>query len=245
MARRRGLPAGLEFFPTQPWAGRALCHHVLPFALREIRSDTRLDGLHLWEPACGSGELAEALAESFGTVWASDIHDYGYGHVADFTAQDSLLSGHGWAPPRLPDFIGTNPPFSKAGEFLAIAREIAVVGVCLLVRLQWLESLDRYQSIFRRDPPRVVAIFSERLPLVEGRCDARASSATAYAWFVWLDAPARESRLFWIPPCRRELERPGDYDERPGWLPRPEADSAEGLDLGPAGQANPGRGLEE
>jgi hypothetical protein len=31
-------------------------------------------------------------------------------------------------------------------------------------------------------------------------------------WFVWEKNLAGTSRLMWIPPCRKQLERPGDYD---------------------------------
>jgi hypothetical protein len=38
------------------------------------------------------------------------------------------------------------------------------------------------------------------------------TTATGYAWFVWEKNLSGTSRLMWIPPCRKQLERPGDYD---------------------------------
>lgn len=56
----------------------------------------------------------------------------------------------------------------------------------------------------------VIAQFSERVPMFKGKLDATGSTATAYCWLVWTkDVPG--TTFVWIPPCRRQLERPGDY----------------------------------
>jgi hypothetical protein len=55
--------------------------------------------------------------------------------------------------------------------------------------------------------------------MVKGRLDGKATTATGYAWFVWEKNLAGTSRLMWIPPCRKQLERPGDYD-LPGFVGR-------------------------
>jgi len=47
--------------------------------------------------------------------------------------------------------------------------------------------------------------------MVRGRLDRRASTATGYAWLVWEKAPASATRLMWVPPCRKALERDSDY----------------------------------
>jgi hypothetical protein len=50
--------------------------------------------------------------------------------------------------------------------------------------------------------------------MVKGRLDKKASTATGYGWLVWEKKKSKASspRLIWIPPCRKTLERPGDYD---------------------------------
>jgi hypothetical protein len=48
--------------------------------------------------------------------------------------------------------------------------------------------------------------------MVKGRLDGKATTATGYAWFVWEKAFSSTPRLMWIPPCRKALERPLDYD---------------------------------
>ncbi|MCP4697756.1 MAG: hypothetical protein GY862_13025, partial [Gammaproteobacteria bacterium] len=39
------------------------------------------------------------------------------------------------------------------------------------------------------------------------------STATSYAWFVWTKGHKGATAVNWIPPCREELEREGDYGE--------------------------------
>ena len=41
----------------------------------------------------------------------------------------------------------------------------------------------------------------------------KASTATAYCWLIWTRDAAAETRFRWIPPCRKALERPGDYPD--------------------------------
>jgi hypothetical protein len=56
MAQRREPPDALDYFPTPPWATRALFEHVLP-ALG-------IDGVGtVWEPACGEGHMAAVIGE--------------------------------------------------------------------------------------------------------------------------------------------------------------------------------------
>jgi hypothetical protein len=46
--------------------------------------------------------------------------------------------------------------------------------------------------------------------MVKGRLTADGSTATAYCWLLWMrDVPG--TKLVWIPPCRKQLERPEDY----------------------------------
>jgi hypothetical protein len=83
--------------------------------------------------------------------------------------------------------------------------------VAILARTVFLESVGRHPRIFANRPPSKVAQFVERVAMVKGRLDARASTATGYAWYVWESAAKGTPRILWIPPCRRQLERKSDY----------------------------------
>lgn len=208
MAQRREPPDALDFFPTPPWATRALFRHVLPaIGVESIAS--------AWEPACGEGHMAAAAAEfTTGPVVASDIFDYGYG-----TAPHDFLHD---APLTRPEWIFSNPPFNLACEFTLRALDLAAQGVAMLVRTQWIEGARRYERLFRDRPPAIYAPFVERVPMVKGRWDPTASTATAYAWFVWRHRAAEGSRVIWIPPgCRSALSHPDDRRRFASWTLTP------------------------
>ena len=155
------------------------------------------------EPACGAGHMSKVLWEYFGHVRSADAFDYGYGLVEDFLAQPHEA--------RSVDWIITNPPFRLAEEFVLRALNMARCGVAILARTVFLESVGRYEHIFRDRPPAKFAQFTERVPMVRGRLDEKASTATGYAWLVWEDNVSSFPRLLWVPPCRKTLERLGDY----------------------------------
>lgn len=195
MAQRVEPADSADDFPTPPWATRALLEHVIP---GDRRDQTCL------EPACGAGHMARVLGEYFGEVRASDAYDYGFGAMRDFVAAPTAVDQVDW--------VVTNPPFRLAEEFVARSLRAARRGVAILARTVFLESAGRYHGIFRDTPPSRFAQFVERVPMVKGRLDAKATTATGYAWFVWDKAEAAAApRLVWIPPCRRALERAGDY----------------------------------
>ncbi len=200
MAQRTQAADDLDFFPTPGWGTRALCDHLLA-----------LDGATVWEPACGRGHMSRVLAEYAGRVAASDIGGYGAGEVFDFLSLEGL--GLGVPPFGAVDWVVTNPPFVHLSRFLNVAVTVASRGVALLGRLQLLEGVDRWNSIYRPyDGHWTVAPFVERLPMEEGCVAPDTSSATAYAWLILDKARPRPSPLVYIPPCRRRLERPEDYD---------------------------------
>lgn len=155
MAQRIEPHDSLDYFPTPPWAVRALCEHLDTWG--------SIEGASCWEPACGSGDMVRAL-------------------------------------------------------------ELAGEGVALLVRTSFLEGIGRHERLFARFPPEWILQFTERVPMVKGRLDGNASTATAYCWIVWAQpCPSGTSRaprhlthfpaFRWLPPCRRRLELPGDYPE--------------------------------
>jgi hypothetical protein len=82
----------------------------------------------------------------------------------------------------------------------------------MLARTVFIESVGRYENVFRNTPPTKFAQFTERVPMVKGRLDRKASTATGYGWLVWEKNDPSPPRLMWVPPCRKRLERANDYD---------------------------------
>jgi hypothetical protein len=208
MADRREPPDGLDYFPTPPWATRALFWHALPeLGVRSVGG--------VWEPARGDGIMAAVIEEFVrGPVVASDLIDYGYGTASvDFLTHEPLIK---------PDWTITNPPFRPGLEFTLHALTLAGEGVAMFVRTQWIESIGRDAKLFRDRPPALLAPFVERVPIVKGHWNPKKSTATSYAWFVWRMASDEPTRVSWIPPgCRRRLTRPDDCARfaRPVGLP--------------------------
>jgi hypothetical protein len=210
MAQRREPPDALDFFPTPPWATRALFRHVLP----AIGADTIKI---VWEPACGEGHMAEPIAEfASGQVIASDLFDYGYGQAPiDFLYDEPLVR---------PDWIITNPPFNLASKFSLRALNLANEGVAMFCRTSWIEGGERFEKLFRDQPPALFCPFVERVSICKGRWDPDASNATAYAWFIWLHGIVGAAHVHWIAPgCAVELTRPDDRQRFAAWSLAPAA----------------------
>lgn len=194
MQRRIEAHDSLDDFPTPPWATRALCE--------------RLRYLRLWEmtarePAANRGHMVKPLRQYFGSVEASDIFDYGAG----FQQADYLFG----PPPNPVHWTITNPPFRLAEQFIQRMIETSTVGCAIIVRSAFLEGVGRYQNLFSKTPPALVMQFVERAPMVKGRLDKDAASATAYSWLVWNAGHKGNTTLEWIAPCRKQLEMTGDY----------------------------------
>ena len=207
MSQRTEPKDSRDDFPTPPWATRALMEYVLK---------ERYRGMNCLEPACGAGHMAKVLHEYFDSVSASDIYEYGYGSVSDFIANETVPHSYDW--------VITNPPFKLAESFVLKALDVARVGVAILARTVFIESVGRYNRLFEKTPPSHFVQFVERVPMIKGRLDPKASTATGYSWIVWDKSAQADPKLMWIPPCRRKLERPNDYVEPP--LPKKRGEMA-------------------
>lgn len=201
MQRRHEPHDSLDDFPTPPWATRALFDH-LQHTLWWLPVENDI----CREPAANRGHMVRPLQEFFLHVEASDIHDYGAG----FRVEDYLFG-----PDQEPvDWTVTNPPFRLAERFIERALRTSRQGVAVFVRTAFLEGIGRHARLFRPCPPRLVLQFTERVVIHKGRLSPEGSTATAYCWIVWTppEKMPRETRFDWLPPCRKRLERPGDYD---------------------------------
>jgi hypothetical protein len=199
----------LDFFPTPPWATRALIETVLGDRSEEFAA------LTVWEPACGEGHISGVLEEYFGTVIATDIFDYSqdgrsppsWRGKLDFLGTDSTVDD--MAESEEPDWIISNWPFSgeidRALACTLRALPLARKGVAAFVRTQWLEGSARYRELFRPNPPTLVAQFVERVPLHKGRWEPDGDTLAQYCWLIWLKDELGPTGMFWIPPGQRSL----------------------------------------
>lgn len=217
----------LNFFPTPPWAARAGGELV-----RMLDPGART----VAEPACGQMHMAGPLSEMFDAVFASDVHPWGPNIVMDFLTTEDLRIGE-----DRPDWVISNPPFAKAEAFVEQGLKVARRGVAMLCRLAFVESVGRHPLMTRKA---MTAPFSERVPMQLGSWNPDLSSATAYAWFFWMQPEALAMSRFrpaieaaWdmgctlerlIPPgtCER-LTREDDRQVYAGEAPSPQLELAE------------------
>ena len=179
-------PEVLDYYPTPPWAARAVGDLVR--ALDPLEGMTAVDG------AAGGGHFVHGLRDYFAEVKAADIFDYkspiGPFKLADFLSQD-WTEDVGEA-----DWFATNPPFKTAEDFARLSWKRARRGVVLVCRLAFLETIDRYALLYGDHKLAVVAPFSERVPMHKGRWEPDGDTTTAYAAFIWLKPPALATSPF-------------------------------------------------
>ncbi len=136
-----------------------------------------LDGLRVWEPACGEGQLARRLREVGCDVEASDVQ----------TGTDFLTC----TPPRC-DVILTNPPFSIKDEF--IAR-------CYALRKPW-ALLMPLTALEGQKRQRYYAEHGLTVVLMPRRVDFTTPSGKvggswfASAWYTWRLVPGEPGLVF-------------------------------------------------
>jgi hypothetical protein len=152
----------------------------------------------VWEPACGPGSIVRVLRERGRDVLATDLVQY-YSTYQDAGDADFLIPG-GVESRGQDRAIVTNPPYKLAHAFVRRALELSPY-VAMLLRLSFLES-ERRRDILDEGCLARVHVFRNRLPMMHraGWSGPKASSATAYAWFVWLRqwrGPAQINRISW------------------------------------------------
>lgn len=203
MQQRAEPHDSLDDFPTPPWATRALCEWLVAGAGNDWDAGA-LSDLIAREPAANRGHMARVLGEYSAAVDAADVHDYGAGYpVRDYLVGPLPAAVH-WTI--------TNPPFRLAEQFIQRALATSRRGVAVIVRSAFLEGVGRYRDLFSALPPSDILQFTERVVTHKGRLSAKGSTATAYCWIVWRkEAMGEATRFHWIAPCRRRLERAGDY----------------------------------
>ncbi len=176
-AKRSADLDGPDFYPTPRWA---------TFALIESEGFTG----DIWEPACGDGAMSCVLAQTGSQVISSDLYDRGFGESGhDFLSTDR----------RAPNII-TNPPYNSAEGFVATGLQAATGKFALLLRLAFLEGANRANTIFHRNAPSRVWVFSERITFYQKGAVQAGSGTTAYAWFVWDQDHSGPTELAWIKP---------------------------------------------
>jgi hypothetical protein len=168
MAQRKSgydrIPADL--YQTPAWVTEALCNVI------DVRDKV------VWEPACGEGQMSDALKRCGAIVKSTDLHDYGY------TSQEGtvdFLSGAG--VPN--DIIITNPPYGPRGTTAVnfIKRGLSAMGhsLALLLPVDFDSAHSRRHLFGDNDFLTVKIVLTRRIMWFDGT----SSPSANHAWFVW------------------------------------------------------------
>lgn len=171
--------AAHDFYATDP----ATVHQLL---------DRETFAPNILEPCCGAGHIAQVLKSRGYRVVAEDLYDYGYGASGiDFLKTTQPFNG---------DII-TNPPFKFATEFILHALELVPLyhRVAMFLRIQFLESADRYSRLWQLGNLERVYVASKRAQCARnGDFSNLNSSAACYAWFIWRKGFKGEPSIRWF-----------------------------------------------
>lgn len=155
---------------------------------------------HIWEPACGRGDIARLLPP-YCKVIASDIEDRGYGKPGvDFLKTFKQVEN-----------IVTNPPYSLALDFASHALDLATEKVALLVPDLFLEGIKRYELFLRFRPAKVLHFVRRLSTHRDG--DRRLRNGTMrFVWVVWDRQYEGPTITSWIPTGEVAFHQPRHHD---------------------------------
>ncbi len=197
-----------EFFPSVPWSVRAVLEEVL---LKRYGADFLFH-----DPCAGQGHLGYTMRKMGLQTYMSDLYDYGMGHdIADafeFEGRAGISR----------NFMITNPPFSgedyntskpTAAERIVMRALESCQHVVIMCRLSFLVSQRRHRLIY--DNPlgnlRTFMPHFERVPMVLGRYNPKAKSATSYAYYHFERGyTGRFETIDLAPGMRAKYEQPAD-----------------------------------
>lgn len=165
-----------EHYPTPAWVIDALAEHV------------DLKGRGIWEPACGTGQMSEAIAaHGPAYVHSTDLVDHGFSKMAeqiDFLNRQCILGHY--------DGIITNPPYGVQAKLaeafirraLGLTRDYGFVAMLLPVDFDSAKTradiFGDCQSFFAK------IVLTKRIKWFEPPGGEKSAGPSQnHAWFVW------------------------------------------------------------
>lgn len=174
----------LDYYATPPWEVKNI------LSILDIQD---MEHSLILDPCCGGGHLIEGVIKTFpnATIIGTDVQErenpfykehssvrYYSGLEYDFLSEEY--------PYKEIDYIITNPPFKTIIPFTLHSLDIAKKGVIMLARLKFLESVARYEKIFKNQPPTEVYVYVDRIACYKnGDFSMNPNAIEAYAWFYW------------------------------------------------------------
>lgn len=174
--------AGGDYYTTDPKAVYALFNKMqLP------------QGSTIWEPACGCGNISNALTDLGFNVISTDLFSRGFG-IPGVNFLETT---------KVPDgcrAIITNPPYSLSDEFILHAMDILPDGgiYAALLNINYLAGKARFRSIYDKNLLHGVYVFSSRVNCYKNNHDEGHSSPVNYGWYIFKKGNDSPPFIQWI-----------------------------------------------
>jgi hypothetical protein len=148
---------------------------------------------NIWEPACGELSLSNEIKSHGYNVRSSDL----IVRCKDVEQLDFLLYEGKWY-----NDIITNPPYSKASEFIEKCMEITKEGnkIAMFLKVQFMEGKAR-KKLFEKYPPKIIYVSSSRLLCAKNGAFEefrKQGSAVCYAWYIFEKGYNGDTILKWF-----------------------------------------------
>jgi hypothetical protein len=155
-----------------------------------------LSNQYVLEPCCGGGHMVEGILQYApdAKIIATDIKARPNEFMDEHIAKDRVTYRHGEDWDFLSENYGCNgvgytmmnSPFSVITPFVNHALDITKKGVLMFGRLQFLETIGRYNEIFATRPPSEIYGYIDRVACYKnGDFSIKPDSIQAYAWYYW------------------------------------------------------------
>ena len=161
-------------------------------AVRLLHKHRLLDkDVPYWETAVGGGRLAKELKRlGYDVAKETDLFDRGYGDVGiDFFQCQDVFQGN----------TITNPQYSFINDWILHSLKITSNKVYIFCRIQTIETMSRYNKIFKHNPPVWICPFVKRVQCYRNDDVSLNGSAVCYAWFIWDNTiDNKETKVKWL-----------------------------------------------
>lgn len=159
-------------------------YYQTPYSMtRQLLEVENFEG-NILEPCCGAGAIVKVLRDYDKSVDYCDLNNEFsltgiFKNFKDFINDDFDRY----------DNIITNPPYSLAKEFILKAKQITNNKIAMLLPLNYLHGVTRYNEIYldRKFPLKAVYIFCRYGMLEETIRDdgTYRTGMMVYAWYIW------------------------------------------------------------
>ena len=172
-------------------------YYQTPYSMtRQLLEVENFEGKIL-EPSCGAGAIVKVRRDHNELVDYCDLNnefsltgifkDFKDFINDDFDRYDNII---------------TNPPFSLAKEFILKAKQITNHKIAMLLPLNYLHGVTRYNEIYldRKFPLKAVYVFCRYGMLEETIRDdgTYRTGMMVYAWYIWDKSYKGEPMIRWI-----------------------------------------------